>query len=119
MPQTHELLSIIKGSATLLLGGADDIASHLSSVSISSSAGPGGEKSDEAGTWTTLDVSTGDVLLLPAGYSHRALQDRGGFTMIGSYPRNGKQWDSESRESMRESDHLKGEKLKTVTFDLV
>ncbi|PWN20652.1 hypothetical protein BCV69DRAFT_282873 [Microstroma glucosiphilum] len=94
---THELLSIIKGSATLLLGGADEIASHLSSGSNSSSST--GDKSDEAGTWTTLDVSTGDVLLLPAGYSHRALQDRGGFTMIGSYPRNGKQWDSEFRQA--------------------
>jgi uncharacterized protein YjlB len=107
MPQTHELLSIIRGSATILLGGADDIANHLSSGSVSSSAGAGGEKSDEAGTWTTLDVSTGDVLLLPAGYSHRALQDRGGFTMIGSYPRNGKQWDSESRKSKREWSDLR------------
>lgn len=96
--QTHELLSIIKGSATLLLGGADEVASHLSSGGGSGSSSAG-EKTDEAGTWTTLDVSTGDVLLLPAGYSHRALQDRGGFTMIGSYPRNGKHWDSESRKS--------------------
>ncbi|CAO1632163.1 unnamed protein product [Parajaminaea phylloscopi] len=80
---THELLCIVRGSATLQLGGTD--------------GGGGGDDGDGAGVAdqsnapslavvVVVDVAIGDVLLLPAGYSHRALQDADGFTMIGSYP---------------------------------
>lgn len=48
-----------------------------------------------------IDVSVGDVLLLPAGYSHRALRDSDGFSMIGSYPaKHPHSWDSEFRPKL-------------------
>jgi uncharacterized protein YjlB len=38
-------------------------------------------------------VEAGDVMIVPAGVAHRLLEDqRGGFTMVGSYPK-GKNWD--------------------------
>lgn len=78
---THELLTIFRGSATLLLGGTDDDV----------------DKSQDGEAHARIEVQKGDVLLLPAGYAHRAIADRDGFCMIGSYPVGGKQWDSELR----------------------
>lgn len=75
---THELLTIIRGNATLLLGGRDGIEGNSESHMM-------------------VDVSVGDLLLLPAGYAHRAVRDSDGFSMIGSYPVNGRKWDSEFR----------------------
>lgn len=71
------------GTATIQLGGTDERAR------------PGPGPSSES-SCTTIDVGPGDVLLLPAGYAHRALQDTGGFTMVGSYPIGAEKWDSES-----------------------
>ncbi|KAL8975502.1 MAG: hypothetical protein Q9197_000240 [Variospora fuerteventurae] len=66
---THEVLSIACGKAKLCFGGEDN------------------PKRVEA------TVEQGDVLVVPAGVSHRLLDDiNGDFTMVGSYPR-GKQWD--------------------------
>lgn len=50
-------------------------------------------------TTKMIDVQAGDVLLLPAGYSHRATESHSDFTMIGSYPRGAKRWDSELNEN--------------------
>ena len=35
-----------------------------------------------------IDVGQGDVLVLPAGYAHRALDEVDGFAMVGAYPLN-------------------------------
>ena len=37
-------------------------------------------------------LSKGDVVVVPAGVSHRLLEDYGGFQMVGSYPK-GCNWD--------------------------
>lgn len=37
-------------------------------------------------------LSAGDVIIVPAGVSHRLLEDLGGFQMVGSYP-YGFNWD--------------------------
>jgi uncharacterized protein YjlB len=42
----------------------------------------------------TLEVRAGDVLLIPAGVSHRALRRSADFCMIGAYPAGAQQWDT-------------------------
>jgi uncharacterized protein YjlB len=59
---THELLVPFRGTATFVLGGTEHV-----------------------------DVSAGDVLLLPAGTARRAEKMEGNFCMVGSYPTNAKQ----------------------------
>ncbi len=61
----HEVLGIAGGSASVQLGG------------------PAG---------VTLDVSTGDVLVLPAGVAHKNQGTRGKFLVVGAYP-DGRSWD--------------------------
>ncbi|WEW56667.1 hypothetical protein PRK78_002115 [Emydomyces testavorans] len=66
---THEVLSVVAGKAKLCFG-------H--------------EKNPDRFEPT---VSKGDVIIIPAGVSHRLLQDLDGqFNMVGSYP-PGKNWD--------------------------
>jgi len=66
---THEVLCVTQGSADLLFGGED----NPEKVEV------GAEK--------------GDVIIIPAGVSHKLVKDRqGNFQMIGSYP-PGKNWD--------------------------
>ena len=66
---THEVLGISHGKAKLCFGGEEN-PNRFEPV-----------------------VSKGDVIVVPAGVSHRLLQDlEGGFQMIGSYP-PGKEWD--------------------------
>ncbi|KAF9878807.1 hypothetical protein CkaCkLH20_03707 [Colletotrichum karsti] len=66
---THELLCISNGRAKLCFGGEEN-----------------------EGRVEPL-VEKGDVIVVPAGVSHRLMQDvDGGFEMVGSYPK-GHNWD--------------------------
>jgi uncharacterized protein YjlB len=83
---THELLAVFRGNAEILLGGSDELAASIAS---------GGE-TEEGEVHKVIRLEMGDALLLPAGYSHRALRDSDGFQMVGSYPDGAAAWDSES-----------------------
>lgn len=66
---THEVLCIAKGKAKLCFGHEDN-PKRVEPV-----------------------VGKGDVIIVPAGVSHRLLEDiNGGFEMVGSYPK-GSNWD--------------------------
>ena len=72
---------VINGHAKIQLGGTDERAHPRNQSS---------EKTTEQ-----INLNQGDVLLLPAGYTHRAVESHSGFTMIGSYPKKAEHWDSE------------------------
>ncbi|GAA5845769.1 hypothetical protein JCM5353_004711 [Sporobolomyces roseus] len=83
---THELLAISRGRALLCFGGEEN------------------ERRVE------IEVVKGDVVLIPAGVSHRLLEDReGGFEMVGCYPKEAKGWDMCYGE---EKDREKVEKIR-------
>lgn len=65
---THEVLCIASGSAKCCFGHEDNP-----------------DKVEPI-------LSKGDIVVIPAGVSHRLLEDFGGFQMVGSYP-VGKNWD--------------------------
>ena len=66
---SHEVLGIAAGKARLCFGHEDN-PNRVEEV-----------------------LSKGDVIIMPAGVSHRLLEDlEGGFTMVGSYP-VGFNWD--------------------------
>lgn len=56
---THEVLGVLTGRATLLLGGADG---------------------------QVIEVESGDVLVLPAGTGHKCIKAHEKFSVIGAYP---------------------------------
>lgn len=70
----HEVLGIYRGSARVRFGVSDNEAIEGSGA-------------------VELDVSAGDVIVIPAGVAHRCVEDRDGFTMVGAYPKGAKQWD--------------------------
>lgn len=69
---THEALFVIRGSAKLLFGVSD--------------------KEDQA-MGTEVNVGIGDILIVPAGVAHKALEDYDGFEMVGAYPKGASPWD--------------------------
>jgi len=62
---THEVLGVARGGATVQLGGP---------------------------TGVRLEVSMGDVLILPAGVAHKNEGAEGDFLLVGAYPQ-GRSWD--------------------------
>ncbi|KAH8691755.1 hypothetical protein GQ44DRAFT_636133 [Phaeosphaeriaceae sp. PMI808] len=78
-PNTHECYAIIRGSSRLALGRA---------------------REDEGTDGVEVDVCVGDVIVIPAGVSHRSLRSGGGFRYIGVYPKDAPRW---------RNNHCKGE----------
>ncbi|QSR88555.1 hypothetical protein IT6_09345 [Methylacidiphilum caldifontis] len=62
---THEVLAVIDGHAKVRLGG------------------PIGK---------TIEIGVGDVVILPAGFSHARMWSNQSFTVVGAYP-EGRSWD--------------------------
>jgi uncharacterized protein YjlB len=62
---THEALGIVAGNAQVMLGGPDG---------------------------RELNLSAGEVLIIPAGVGHRCLYADEDFLVVGAYP-DGREWD--------------------------
>lgn len=72
---THEALGVFKGRAQLQFGVSDN------------------DGEDNRATRVVIEVSEGDVIVIPSGVAHRCLKEEGGFEMIGAYPAGSQQWD--------------------------
>jgi len=77
---THEVLGIGAGRVTLRMGGEAN--------------------------GTTLEASTGDALLIPAGVGHKRLSDATGLTVVGAYPAGAPSYDL-WREGAEEKDRIR------------
>ena len=62
---THESLAVFRGNARMRFGVSNN---------------------DNADDGIELTVKVGDVIVIPAGIAHCALNESGGFCMVGSYP---------------------------------
>jgi len=62
---THEILGVYFGAATLRLGGEDG---------------------------RNVEIHSGDVIVIPAGVAHQKLQGSTDFAVVGAYP-DGREWD--------------------------
>jgi uncharacterized protein YjlB len=62
---THEILGVYCGAATLRLGGEDG---------------------------RNVEIESGDVIVIPAGVAHQKLEGSGDFAVVGAYP-DGREWD--------------------------
>ena len=56
----HEVLGVYSGSAQVLLGGEEG---------------------------SLFELKSGDVVIIPAGVSHKRISSAGGFAVVGAYPR--------------------------------
>ncbi|WWC68288.1 uncharacterized protein I206_102211 [Kwoniella pini CBS 10737] len=65
-----EVLVVYSGSAKLCFGGSHDNPDRVE-----------------------VDATKGDVMIVPAGVGHALLDDKGGFGIVGSYPKGSKNWD--------------------------
>jgi uncharacterized protein YjlB len=63
-------VAIIQGSSRLVLGRPKPLDGQETSTS-----------------GLEIDVTTGDVVVVPAGVSHRSLTSEGGYRYIGVYPK--------------------------------
>ncbi|KAF2843159.1 hypothetical protein M501DRAFT_994015 [Patellaria atrata CBS 101060] len=70
-PNTHECYAIFRGSSRLVLGRSI---------------------SDDDPNGIEIDVSAGDVVVVPAGVSHRSLTSEAGYKYIGVYPETAPKW---------------------------
>ena len=61
----HEIIVVLKGAARVQFGGPNGL---------------------------TVNLQTGDVAIIPAGVSHRKVDEADGFTCLGAYP-EGQDWD--------------------------
>jgi uncharacterized protein YjlB len=59
----HEVLGVLKGSADVQLGGPRGV---------------------------TIRINKGDIIVIPAGVSHKCITSENNFTVIGAYPRGQK-----------------------------
>lgn len=65
-----------------------------------------GQSDEETSGGVLLSVKAGDVLVIPAGVSHRAMEDSDGFCMVGAYPKGAPSWDmnyGRSQEEVKEA----------------
>ncbi|KAF2820159.1 hypothetical protein CC86DRAFT_117738 [Ophiobolus disseminans] len=70
-PNTHECYAIFQGSSRLTIGRALD---------------------DAGSDGVEVDVTAGDVVVVPAGVSHRSLTSEGDYRYIGVYPNAAPRW---------------------------
>ncbi|OCK77354.1 hypothetical protein K432DRAFT_428070 [Lepidopterella palustris CBS 459.81] len=70
---THECYAVFKGSSRLLLG-----------------RGP----LDDTEGGVEVDVSVGDIIVLPAGVSHCSVDSEGEYEYLGLYPEGSPKWDN-------------------------
>ncbi|KAL1887488.1 hypothetical protein Sste5346_010187 [Sporothrix stenoceras] len=72
-PNVHECYGVVKGDSTMLVGCGND---------------------DESGG-QEIEVSVGDVIVLPAGTGHCNLQSTKDYFYVGVYPQGSPQWRNE------------------------
>ncbi|KAF1953103.1 hypothetical protein CC80DRAFT_537866 [Byssothecium circinans] len=70
-PNSHECYAVFQGSSRLVLGREQD---------------------DTSATGVEVDVFPGDIIVIPAGVSHRSLSSSGNYRYIGVYPETGPRW---------------------------
>ncbi|KAE8260843.1 hypothetical protein A4X13_0g82 [Tilletia indica] len=95
---THELLTVLTGTATLQLGGRK-LPTSTSEDEPPISPSPSKQ---------TINLEPGDILLLPAGYTHHALtnSDSPPFLLVGSYPEGSAPWDMKFPDNSTECDKV-------------
>lgn len=90
---SHEALGVIKGTATLMIGGENGVE---------------------------VEIQAGDVVVLPAGTGHKRLYASSDFTIVGAYP-EGKEYNtrygkiSERPEALEEISKVPVPKTDPVT----